>query len=130
MEILLQIAGLGQIGIALVSLFIPYYLNWKEEMSRVSPITREVFWIWGAYMVTTHFCFGLLSLFGTKLLLTQLGHLVCAFISTWWGVRFILQFTVMDRSIRPDTYCGIFTEVLMVCAFFFVAVVYGLAAIS
>ena len=46
----IQLAGGIQLAIALASLAIPGQLGWREETRRLTPLTREVFWTYAAYI--------------------------------------------------------------------------------
>jgi len=44
MEAMIVLCGAGQLALAAASLAIPRALPWREELLRVSPLTRSVFW--------------------------------------------------------------------------------------
>ena len=41
-ETILVLAGIGQLALSLSSLAIPFLLGWREELSTVKPLTRNV----------------------------------------------------------------------------------------
>ncbi|MEM7011288.1 MAG: hypothetical protein AAF585_07380, partial [Verrucomicrobiota bacterium] len=47
----IQFAGLAHFGILIASAMVPAKLNWKEELGRLSTIQRQMYWIYGAYIV-------------------------------------------------------------------------------
>lgn len=112
---------------------IPRVLGWRDEMRRsVRPLTRQVFWTWGAYILLTHLAFGLLSAIAPGLLVdgSPLAAAVTSFIATWWAARLVIQFTYFDRGAAPPGRLYALAEVGLVTLFTSLAAVYGLAAVS
>jgi hypothetical protein len=75
-----------------------------------------------------HLFFGLISVFGTHLLLdgsTQ-AAILCGLMMTWWLVRIGLQFFCFDRKGIPQTRFNILAEVLLVSLFLFLSIIYGM----
>ena len=102
MRTLLILVGVGQIGLAVASLFLPRILRWDEETARLGPLTRRIFWVYGAYILGTNLCLGTLSVLAPHLLLerTPLARLVAAYAGTYWGARLVIQF-VWFRGAAP-----------------------------
>jgi len=127
----LMAAGLGQLALAAGSLAIPRVLGWREETARLRPLTRQIFWIYAAYIWSFHVCFGLVSLLAPGWLLdrTPLAAAVCGFIAVYWGARLVLQFTWLDRSDAPRGPVYVAAEVALVTLFAALAVVYGAALV-
>ncbi len=127
---LLIVAGAGQIALAFVSPLIPRALGWREQLTRVRPLTRQVFWTYALYILLANLSFGLLSCFGATLLLdgSPLARIVCGFIAAWWIGRVLIQFLYFDRSDAPKGLVYLLAEVALVGLFAFLAVVYTLAA--
>jgi hypothetical protein len=127
---LLRLAGIGQIGLFCASFMIPKILHWKEELAKLMPLTRQVYWTYAAYILTINLCFGVLSLFAPQWLLdkTPLAGAVCAFIATYWGARVIIQFTYYDRSAAPSGAIYKVAEFALVGLFAFCTLVYGYGA--
>jgi hypothetical protein len=127
LRLLLVFAGVSQLLLVAASPAIPRILRWREDTAKLRPLTREVFWTWGAYVWLTHLAFGLLSGFEPDLLLdgSPLAGLVAGFIATWWGARFVLQFTTMDRKSAPPGLHVRLAEVGLVALFSSNAAIYG-----
>ena len=81
------LAGVGQLVIVIGSLAIPVVLNWKVDVAKLRPLTRQVFWIYAGYIWTTNLCFGLISVIGPNLLVdgTPLSAAVTGFIALYWA---------------------------------------------
>lgn len=99
-----RLAGFGQLALAAGSLAIPRILRWPAETAKLRPLTRQIFWVWGGYILSFHVAFGLLSALAPQWLLdgSPLAGAVAGFIALYWGVRLTLQFTVLDRHDAPD----------------------------
>ena len=126
---LLRLAGIGQIGLFCASFMIPRLLNWKDELAKLRPLTRQVYWTYAAYILTINLCFGVLSLFAPHWLLgSPLAGAVCAFIAVYWGARVVIQFTYYDRSQAPPGLIYKVLEALLVALFGYCTLVYGYGA--
>lgn len=124
---LLRAAGVGQLALVAVSPAIPYVLRWREDTGKLRPLTRQVFWTYAGYILGAHFCFGLLSAVAPAWLLerSSLAGCVAAFITAWWGVRLILQFTYLDRSDAPTGVWIRLAEIALVGLWIGLIAVYG-----
>jgi hypothetical protein len=102
-ERLLVVGGVGQILLALASLAVPRVLGWREELRRVTPFTRQVFWTYGAYVLGAHVAFGLLTLLHAEWFVRGEGpaRAVAAFLAAWWGARLVLALVGRERSDLP-----------------------------
>jgi hypothetical protein len=127
---LLRAAGFGQLALVAVTPAIPYVLRWREETAKLRPLTRQVFWTYAGYILGAHFCFGLLSAAAPAWLLDRspLAGCVAAFITAWWGVRLMLQFTCLDRSDAPPGLWIRLAETALVGLWIGLIAVYGCAA--
>ena len=130
-ELGFRAAGAVQVGIAAGSLAIPGVLGWREHTRALPALTRQVFWIWAAYLWATHLSVGLLALARPDLLVSgaPLARVVCAFLAAWWGARLVLQFTVMDREARPPTWWAPYAETALVSAFVVLTAIYAAGAL-
>jgi hypothetical protein len=127
---LLFIAGLFQLVLALGSLAIPVVLGWREETARLRPLTRQVFWVYAAYIWGSHVAFGLVSVLEPATLLekTTLAAAVSGFIALWWAARLAIQFALFHRCERPKGLFFAFAEAALVFLFFANTLVYGSVA--
>jgi hypothetical protein len=76
-------AGIGRLGLVAVSLAIPRALRWPEDLAKLRPLTRQVFWVYAAYIWCTNLAFGLISAFAPYWLLdrTPLAGAVSAYLA-------------------------------------------------
>lgn len=101
--LLIRAMGVAHFGVVFASLFVPRELGWRDDLARVKPINRQIFTTYAGYILTINALFGLLATFGAPWLIerTPLAACVCGFITAYWGVRVVLQFTYYDRKSAP-----------------------------
>lgn len=121
------LAGIGQLILVLASAVIPRCLGWKKPIGTLPKLIRQLFWTYAGYILGMHLFFGLMSTFGTGLLLdgTPQAAILCALMMMWWGVRIILQFCCFDRKGIPQTRFNILAEIMLVALFLYLACVYA-----
>jgi hypothetical protein len=124
---LLIAAGVGQLLLVSASLAIPRVLRWPEDVAKLRPLTRQVFWTYAGYIWATNLSFGLLSTFSPGWLLdrTPLAGAVCGFIATHWGARVTIQFVYFDRTDAPKGALFAAGKALLVALFVVLTVIYG-----
>lgn len=129
LELALRGAGAGHLALCVGSLFIPSALGWKQGLATAPTLIRQMFWVYAAYVLGFHLCFGLIGLFGTQLLLdgSPLAALVCGFVCVYWAARLAVQFLYFDRKAMPQAPVHRFGEVALVLAFASFAGVFGWA---
>ena len=125
------LAGVGQLVLALASLAIPRVLKWREDVARLRPLTRQVFWTYAAYIWGTNVAFGLVSVLAPESLLdgSTLARAVCGFIAAYWGARVVIQLFVFDRTDAPRGSLVALAEVALTALFAALTLVYGWAAV-
>jgi uncharacterized membrane protein YhaH (DUF805 family) len=87
------IAGVAQFGVLLASAIVPFRLNWRTELSSLSRLHRQMYWVYGGYVVLSIVAFALLSILNARELAhgSGLARGVCAYIAVFWGIRVALQ---------------------------------------
>lgn len=101
LDLLLRFVALLQLGLAVLSLFLPRILNWKPEMDRMSRLVRDVFEIHSWFITLTLVIWGVLTWrFAPEMAHapTALTRWLCAAIGIFWGIRCVLQWTHYDPS--------------------------------
>ncbi len=106
LEIGLQIGGYSLIALCIGSLWIPKMLGWKEKLTALTPLMRELWWTYSIYVWGSHIFFAVLTLgFGDWLLGgTSDAIAMSTFMMLWWGVRLYLQFFGFDFK-ETETSC-------------------------
>jgi hypothetical protein len=92
-DLMLLVAGLLHFALVPVSLSVPRVLRWKEEFARLSPLTRAVVWVHGAFLTGTIVAFGVLSIVGREEMAAGrgLGPALALFIGLFWLARLGVQ---------------------------------------
>jgi hypothetical protein len=131
-EDLIVAAGLGQLALAAASPAIPIVLRWPEDLARLRPLTRQVFWTYAAYIWATNLAIGLASACAPRWLTRPdpLAGAVCGYVAIYWGARLIIQFACFDRSDAPRGTRFALAEAALVGLFLFLALVYGALAVK
>ncbi len=96
--LLLQTAGLLHFLILTASALVPRVLNWRENLLHAPRLLRQLYWVYGAFIVLTIVGFGALTLLFARDLATgsPLARGLCAFIAIFWLARLAVQFLVFD----------------------------------
>lgn len=128
LERALQLAGVGQVVLALASTTFPILLGWQGELAKLRPLLRRLFWVYAAYILTFNLSFGVLSIAGAPWLTdgSPLAAAVTGFIATYWGARLLSQL-VFDRADMPHGLRYRLGEAALVSLFVFLTSVYALA---
>jgi hypothetical protein len=120
-------AGAAQLILVVASLAIPQLLNWKNDLAKLRPLTRQVFWTYAGYIWATNLSFGLISTMTPQLLLDRstLAGFVCCFITVYWAARVVIQFAYFDRTDASKGVFFLLGETALVALFVILAIVYG-----
>jgi len=92
------IAGIVQLCVLIASSLVPLRLNWKSSLDVLPKLHRQLYWIYGGYVVLGIISNGLVALICADELAagdTKLARFVCGYIAVFWGVRLSLQ-TILD----------------------------------
>ncbi len=124
---ILKTAGFLQILLCIGSLAIPYLLNWKDELTKVSNLIKQIFWTYAGYILSFNLFFGLISFWGAEELLTKtfLAKSITIFIFMYWLVRVLIQFLYFDTKSAPKGLIYTLGEIGLVALFVFLTGVYG-----
>ena len=107
-------------------------LDWRQSLAKLDPLSRQVVWVHGAFIVVVIIGFGALSVALPAELAsgTPLARSVCLFIAIFWAARLAVQFFVFDAKPHLNNaflklgYHG------LTVVFFYHVVVYSIAAMQ
>ena len=124
-------SGIGHFTLCTASLYVPVALRWKEGLSGLRPLLKQMFWTYASYILVINFCFGVISVAGAKELLdgSFLARCITLFIGIYWLSRTCIQFFYFDRTETPEGARYVAGEVLLVTAFIAFSLVYLFAFI-
>jgi hypothetical protein len=91
------IAGFLELGVLVASALVPLRLDWKTSLNVLPRLHRQLYWIYGGYVVLGIIANGLVAIICAEELAagTRLARFVCGYIAVFWGVRLSLQ-AVLD----------------------------------
>jgi hypothetical protein len=94
---LIFIAGIGQLSVLIASALVPLRLKWRDAFQTLSPLHRQLYWVYGGYVVLSIVALGLISLTSAEELASgsRLARAVCLYVALFWGIRLSLQ-AVLD----------------------------------
>jgi hypothetical protein len=93
MDLNLKIIGMLLLALALSHIIFPKYFNWKNELSSLSIINRQLLYVHSFFIALTVFLMGLLCLTsGDDLISTTLGKNISFGLGIFWMARLIVQF--------------------------------------
>lgn len=126
---LLWLAGFVQLAIGFANVFLPSKLNYRENLSRLSPIIRQIFVVHSFYIVGVVLLFAAVTLgFAGELASGHgLGRFLAAAIAIFWLVRVPVQLLYYDASLRKENRWG---DIAFTAATLFVGGTYGVAALA
>ena len=125
---LLWLAGFVQIAIAFANVFLPAKLKYRENLSRVSPIIRQIFVVHFAYIVGVVLLFAVVT-FGFAGELASghgLGRFLAVAIALFWLMRAPVQLLYYDAALRRENRWG---DIAFTTGALFLALTYGAASI-
>jgi hypothetical protein len=86
-------AGIGQLCVLIASALVPRRLNWRTEFAKLSRLHRQMYWVYGGYVVLSIIALGVISIINAAELAAggRLARSVCAYNAVFWGIRLSLQ---------------------------------------
>ncbi len=131
LKIALTLAGIAHLGILVASATVPKALNWRDNLRPLPLLLRQMFWVYGSFIVLMIVCFAVITLANTETLAkgeNPLARWVCGMIALFWFVRLLVQFFAFDpRSFLTTTFYRIGYHSLTV-VFIYLTAVYAWAA--
>jgi hypothetical protein len=100
LEFGLKIGGCSLALLCIGSFWIPKILHWKEHLTDLPPLMRELWWTYSVYVWSSHLFFSVLTLgFGEWLMSGSSSAIAMnTFMLLWWAVRLFLQFFGFDLT--------------------------------
>ncbi len=94
---LILAGGVAHLFILIASAIVPFRLKWREELRPLSRLHRQMYWVYGGYVVLSIVALGLISIFHAQELArgSPLARGFCLYVAAFWGVRLSLQ-AVLD----------------------------------
>ncbi len=85
--------GIGQLGVLVASALVPVRLDWRNTLNPLPPLVRQLFWVYGGYVVLGIISLGLITAINAEELAAggRLARSYCVFGAAFWGIRLALQ---------------------------------------
>ncbi len=129
MKLQLQIVGALLILLALMHIAFPKRFGWKEELSSLSLLSRQIMYVHTFFIALVVFLTGVLSLFFADLLLTEeLGVIICLGLSLFWLLRLFFQLFVYSKKLWKGKRFETTVHIIFTGLWAYFALVYYLAA--
>lgn len=124
----LWIAGGLELAIAFANFVLPRKLKYQENLSRVTPMVRQIFVVHSAYIVGVVLLFAVITFGFTGDLASGrgLGRFLAAAMALFWFCRVPVQLFYYDSALRRDNRFG---DVAITLTLFFLACTYTIAAL-
>jgi hypothetical protein len=131
MKTLILFGGLVHFAILTASAITPLVLDWRRYLAPLPPLLRQMFWVYGSFIVLVIVSFGAISIVNADALGSgdPLARSVCGMVAVFWAARLAVQWFVFDATpflTRALLKLGYHTLTL---AFITLTIIYGCAAI-
>ena len=126
---LIWIAGAVLVVLIAANLALPRKIDCRENLSRVSPLIRQVFIVHWIYIVLVLAIFASLCLFFAQDLsgASRLGRFLSGAMAIFWLLRIPLQFFFYDPEVRRQHRLG---DVAYILAITYLAAIFSVAALG
>jgi hypothetical protein len=100
MELHLNIIGVLLMLLALIHIPFPKYFKWKEELSSLSLINKQMMEVHTFFIGLTVFLMGILSFtMANELVNTYFGRIISLGMGIFWGFRLVFQLFVYSPKL-------------------------------
>ena len=122
-------AGVLHLFVASVNFFAIRQFRYRENLAKVSPIVREVFWVQNFYIVAVLIAFAALCFGFAPELAGQcnIGRFFSGFLAVFWGMRVVVQVFVYDSRVKRQNPRW---NAIFLTAYGYLTVVFTLAAVA
>lgn len=126
----LQFAGICLILLALLHGYFPYYFGWRTELSSLSLLTRQIFFVHHFFIALTVGLMGLLSLFASQELVeTPLGRYILLGFGLFWFIRLLFQLFVYSSNLWRGKRFETTVHILFTLLWVYLSALYLLASL-
>jgi len=89
----LFLTGIGQLCVLVASALVPIRLDWRNRLAPLPALVRQLFWVYGGYVVLSIISLGLITAVNAEELAagSRLARSFCLFAGAFWGIRLSLQ---------------------------------------
>lgn len=86
-------AGFAQLSVLIASALVPIRLEWRKQFMALRRLHRQLYWVYGGYVVLAIISNGLICLFHANEIAEGggLARGFCIYVAFFWGIRLSLQ---------------------------------------
>jgi hypothetical protein len=119
----LWLSGIGHFVLLIASFQVPYRLDWKRDLAKLTPFNRKLMWVHGGAAVFTIVAFGILTLaLHDEILRGERAALgLAVFIGLFWLIRILVDFLYYDHADWPKGRGFVIGHGLLTALFCFLA---------
>lgn len=90
---LILAGGIAQLCVLIASALVPIRLNWRSDLASLSTLHRQLYWVYGGYVVMAIIALGFISIVNATEIAQggMLARSFCVYVTLFWGVRLSLQ---------------------------------------
>lgn len=127
LEIMLTLAGFGNLLCLLAGVQVPYVLRWGEELKRLQPFNRKIFLNYYFYVGGMILLWSVLSLFLQVEILEGgvLAAVIVAVMLVFWLTRILVDIFYFSSSDWPEGRYFLIGRVLLSGVFFYLTITYA-----
>ena len=127
LELHLRLAGALLLLLAAAHPFFPKQLGWKEDLSKLTLLNRQIFLVHVGFIVLSLVLFGALALFFAADLIapSRLAAAVLFGLTLFWGLRLLTQQLIYDRSLWRGNRRNTVLHILASLLWTYLTVVFG-----
>ena len=126
----LRIIGALLILLGVAHFAFPKRFGWKDELARLSLLTRQIFWVHTFFIALTLVLMGSITALYAKALLEPgpVNRAVLAGAAVFWTCRLFVQFFVYDPKLWKGNVFNTWMHVLFSCFWIYLVATYSIAA--
>lgn len=125
METHFKIIGVLLVVLALIHFVFPKYFNWKEDLSSLSLINRQMMIVHTFFIALVVFMIGLLCITSShELIHTEFGKKVSLGIGIFWTIRLFIQFFGYSSDLWKGKRFETLMHILFTCLWLYMSIVF------
>lgn len=126
LESLLLVAGILHFALLPVSLSVPRVLDWKRQLSLLTPLCRQVIWVHGVFVAGMIVTFGALTLILAPRIAAGREPVLAAIMAGFWLARLAIQLVYLNPRHWPKAWWSMPGRYALTALFTFWAAVYAI----
>lgn len=130
MELHLKVIGVMLIVLAIVHAAFPRRFKWKDELSSLSLINRQMMMVHTFFIALTLLLMGALCIYGTsEIINTPFGRMIALGMFIFWAVRLVFQFFVYSSDLWKGKRFETLIHILFSLTWLYITVIFGIISL-